>query len=413
MMGAATAVRQRGGLAMKAKLLLLLIPGLMSVGLIRSANASAYTLTDLDPLAGYTEGYAYGINDAGEVVGYSTNNNRSRSATIWNGGSPADLGASVGATYNSQASAINNAGQVVGEYGTLGGGGGPLPVPGVQQAVLWNGNSATTLGTLLGWTSSYATATNNAGQVVGESFNYGVNPGSLATIWNNGTPAALGLLPGASTSVATGINNAGQVVGYSGSGGIATIWNSGSPTALGLLTGSYQSYATGINDSGEVMGESFVLADDAWQATIWNNGVPTELGILPGQIGGSYAYGINDAGLVVGHSGDFGPGAAVLWDDGTPINLGTLLDSSGAGWTLENAFAINLVGQIVGVGEDGQGNIQAFLLTPCATCVPVPYSPYSVTPNPASLPLFATGLGMMCLFGWRRKRKDAAPIAAA
>jgi hypothetical protein len=34
------------------------------------------------------------------------------------------------------------------------------------------------------------------------------------------------------------------------------------------------------------------------------------------------------------------------------------------------------------------------------------------TPLPAALPLFATGLGALGLFGWRRKRKDAAALAA-
>lgn len=34
------------------------------------------------------------------------------------------------------------------------------------------------------------------------------------------------------------------------------------------------------------------------------------------------------------------------------------------------------------------------------------------TPLPAALPLFATGLGAMGLLGWRRKRKNAAAIAA-
>jgi hypothetical protein len=37
----------------------------------------------------------------------------------------------------------------------------------------------------------------------------------------------------------------------------------------------------------------------------------------------------------------------------------------------------------------------------------------TVTPLPAALPLFATGLGAMGLLGWRRKRKNAATIAAA
>jgi hypothetical protein len=35
------------------------------------------------------------------------------------------------------------------------------------------------------------------------------------------------------------------------------------------------------------------------------------------------------------------------------------------------------------------------------------------TPLPAALPLFATGLGALGLFGWRRKRKNAAALAAA
>ncbi len=37
----------------------------------------------------------------------------------------------------------------------------------------------------------------------------------------------------------------------------------------------------------------------------------------------------------------------------------------------------------------------------------------AATPLPATLPLFAGGLGAMGLFGWRRKRKNAAALAAA
>jgi hypothetical protein len=36
----------------------------------------------------------------------------------------------------------------------------------------------------------------------------------------------------------------------------------------------------------------------------------------------------------------------------------------------------------------------------------------SATPLPAALPLFATGLGALGLFGWRKKRKNAATLAA-
>jgi len=37
----------------------------------------------------------------------------------------------------------------------------------------------------------------------------------------------------------------------------------------------------------------------------------------------------------------------------------------------------------------------------------------SAAPLPAALPLFASGLGAMGLLGWRRKRKNAAALAAA
>jgi hypothetical protein len=40
------------------------------------------------------------------------------------------------------------------------------------------------------------------------------------------------------------------------------------------------------------------------------------------------------------------------------------------------------------------------------------WSSVSTTPLPAALPLFATGLGALGLLGWRRKRKNAAAIAA-
>jgi hypothetical protein len=41
-----------------------------------------------------------------------------------------------------------------------------------------------------------------------------------------------------------------------------------------------------------------------------------------------------------------------------------------------------------------------------------PTGQFSITPIPAALPLFASGLGAMGLFGWRRKRKNAAALTA-
>ena len=44
---------------------------------------------------------------------------------------------------------------------------------------------------------------------------------------------------------------------------------------------------------------------------------------------------------------------------------------------------------------------------------PLVFPSESATPLPTALPLFATGLGAMGLFGWRRKRKNASAFAAA
>ena len=42
----------------------------------------------------------------------------------------------------------------------------------------------------------------------------------------------------------------------------------------------------------------------------------------------------------------------------------------------------------------------------------ITYTGVSATPLPAALPLFASGLGALGLLGWRRKRKNAAALAA-
>jgi hypothetical protein len=76
-------------------------------------------------------------------------------------------------------------------------------------------------------------------------------------------------------------------------------------------------------------------------------------------------------------------GGANGFGSADPIFTPPLFDSAGAGITLETS--------------DGIGN----------------NSLVGTTPIPAALPLFATGIGGLGLLGWRRKRKNAAAIAAA
>ena len=79
-------------------------------------------------------------------------------ATEWSGGSVINLGAPPGSTY-SDAYGINDAGQVVGYSAG----------PGVPSATEWNGGSAINLGGLPGATYSFANGINDAGQAVGSS----------------------------------------------------------------------------------------------------------------------------------------------------------------------------------------------------------------------------------------------------
>jgi hypothetical protein len=58
------------------------------------------------------------------------------------------------------------------------------------------------------------------------------------------------------------------------------------------------------------------------------------------------------------------------------------------------------------------GNNQ-FYTTPGVSIGSVTVTAVTATPLPAALPLFATGVGALGLFGWRRKRKNATANAAA
>jgi probable HAF family extracellular repeat protein/VCBS repeat-containing protein len=327
-----------------------------------------YSLTPLPPLGSSPTTYgsfAYGINDTGQVAGYGTVAQTGSSlpyqATTWSGGTPIGLLALPGGE-GGYAFGINAAGQIVGEttYGT-----GP-------QATIWNGTTPTALSTPSGLISSQANAINNSGEVVGQAGNTDYH----AIIWIGGVPTDLSALSG-NAGAALAINNIGQVVGYSYPSGIsglahATIWNGTTPTDLGTLGGS-RSVAYGINDAGQVVGDSYTSANTASFAFIWNGGTMTALGLLPGA-SGSDAYGINNAGQVVGDSqgyfGSYNGNLATLWNGSTPIDLNTLLDSSGTGWLLQDALAINNVGQIVGLGLNSLGQQESFVLTPDPNVTP-------------------------------------------
>jgi probable HAF family extracellular repeat protein len=100
---------------------------------------------------------------------------------------------------------------------------------------------------------------------------------------------------------------------------------------------------------------------------LWNRaGVAQDLGILAG---GSWstAFAINVLGTVVGNGDCAGSGShAFVWSARSGMRDLNALIPANSGWELQGAVAINVAGQIVGVGTVN-GTQHAFLLTPQCT----------------------------------------------
>jgi len=186
---------------------------------------------------GATYGHAYGVNDAGEVVGQAD-------------GLPAhwsDSGLSIlqYPTWGGSAYDINNHGLIVGGMGT---------VQADMHAVTWSGGSFTDLDPLnLMGQHHAAFAVNEDGVVIGngEVFLGEGRWDSVAYNWKDDA-----MLPG-SDSVAYGVNILGAVVGKSGSA--AVLWQDGQRHILQDLLETWQqmgtySVAEDINDSGQIVG---------------------------------------------------------------------------------------------------------------------------------------------------------------
>jgi probable HAF family extracellular repeat protein len=204
-------------------------------------------------------------------------------------------------------------------------------------------------------------AINNRGQVVGNYFLSNQQP-NIATLWQNGQLTYLGTL-GGSVSHGRAINNLGQIVGGSETASSHThafVWQNGTMTDLGVLPGATDSEAFDINDSGDVVGY-MTYPGNIQRPVLWSKGSILDIGAIAAVNG--YALGINARGQIVGAavSAEAGPSCgpvpchAFLWDHGTIVDLGTL----GGPWS--GANAINGRGQIVGSGVTASGEQHAFL----------------------------------------------------
>jgi probable HAF family extracellular repeat protein len=230
---------------------------------------------------------------------------------------------------NGFAAGVNNRGEVVGWAETA----VHDPTchsPQVLQfrAVVWGPTRGTTrqLPPLPGDSTSAATALNQRGQVVGISGECDVAVGrksaTHAVLWDGSSIVDLGSLGGDYWRTPMAINNLGVVVGFTnppdgdfdGDSLRAFVWTrSGGMQDLGRFAGDQFSEALGVNDSGQIVG---VSCTNVCKAVLWQDGNMYRLQDLIS--GGTAdhlwsARGINAAGQITGRMIDHITGKFVTY----------------------------------------------------------------------------------------------------
>src|SRR5436190_5959311 len=391
-------------------------------------TAPSYTITDLGTLGGSSNySLAYGINDAGQVVGGSYDTSNRYTGFRYTAGTMTPIYGPSSTNPTTELRDINQSGKMVGrgnydrtfnsstsyDAGNLGSCFYPNcyyfygVTPSTYQAsesrpAIFSGGTATAL-TAMSYNQSYTAygyyyVTNDWGV----HWTYlGTWTSSSVNVVNNGLVSGM----------AYGVNNAGHAVGYAtvgnstiGTRNHAFVFSNGSQLDLGSLFGNLgTSYAYEINNSGQSVGQTQIVGGQ-YRAFLYQNGAMQDLGTLGGT--SSNARSINDSGQIVGTADSLnGIQHAFLYDSINGMqDLGTLggyssaedinnsgevvgtsrvgsqdhafvydptngmqdlntLIPSNSGWVLQTATAINTSGQIVGYGTHN-GFTHAFLLTP-------------------------------------------------
>ncbi|MEO5719509.1 MAG: hypothetical protein ABIR29_13190 [Chthoniobacterales bacterium] len=257
-------------------------------------------LTDLGTLGG-DHSEALAINSSGQAVGNSARADSLIHATLWSDGQITDLGTLPGGA-TSYATGINDAGQITGWSDTLQAG---TSFPRPDHAFIYENGQMTDLGNISATGQfanfSHGTAINASGEVTGWSVTDSFE--THAFLYSDGRMTDLGTL-GGSKSRGRAINDAGEVVGWSylpnDLAAHAFLVSGGPMLDLGTVSGSNDSYAVGINASGTIIGNSsasdiggpFVGSAGSGLVNL-NTYIDTFLQVITGAIG------INDAGQIL------------------------------------------------------------------------------------------------------------------
>jgi len=214
---------------------------------------------------GGNNGQASAINNLGEVVGFAETANTDPtcppaptiSPVLWKKGQAQPLPL-VGTDPDGFANGINDQGQAVGYSGSC---------IAAEHAVMWKNNTAFVLQDLGHARSNYAFAINNLGQIVGK-VRSADGTHFVAALWQpDGTLTTHEPLPGDLHAFATGINNLGQVVGNDWDSNPnwshGFIWQNDVMTDLNTLIPADSNLsiisASNINERGQISGMAWVV----------------------------------------------------------------------------------------------------------------------------------------------------------
>ncbi|GIF02081.1 hypothetical protein [Paractinoplanes rishiriensis] len=297
----------------------------------------SYRTVILGTLGG-TSSVPAAVNDHGAVVGWASTATGALHPFLWWRGRMTDLGTLDDLDGGRGIAAdINRHGTVVGQSDR----------GGVSRAVRWQHGRIRDLGTL-GGPSSFATAINDHGVIVGAST---TRDGALhAFIWRDGRMTDLGV-PGAGDNFAEDVNDRDQVVGFAMPTDMPNLpyrWQRGRVTVL--PASPFGGQARAINDAGTIVG--WVSGADMNRAARWRHGRISLLSNLPGG-NAAMARDVNDRGVILG-VGNVRPQSlddhAFLW------RRGALQDLSAAGIP-PSVEALNNRNEIIGTlpspGADG------------------------------------------------------------
>jgi len=292
-----------------------------------TAHAQGYEATPVK------RAYAYGVNDAGVMVGFDPYADPPSAFAIGTRHSVKLLGLAGTGVVGFAGSIHEDV--IVGQCMS-----GNNPVP-----CSWNGTrTATALALPDGYTAGQANRISADGRIAG-SANVTLASALVPVVWTDGVPSILPVPPGTFQGSAAGTNRLGQVVGNidQGSGWHAVVWQGDAVTSLpgGEVPGT-GTIAGATNASGTIVGAAVDTATGTTHAVAWQDGSMIRLPELAP--GSSYAVDINEAGDIVGYSGGHG----VLWHDGEVIDLDAFLPDAlkRQGYVLDQANGISNTGFI-------------------------------------------------------------------